>query len=187
MSGPTASRPAVFLDRDGTLIHDAGYLADPAQVRVLPGVADALIAMADAGFVRVVITNQSGIGRGRYTRADFEATQREMERQLRDAGASIDATYHCPHAPDAGCPCRKPGTALYREAIATLDLDPLRSWCVGNKLRDLEPSLELGSRAMLVRTSPDPQDTDGAQQLDAEIVDDLLAGSAVIRRYLSGL
>ena len=187
MVSTDASRPAVFLDRDGTLIHDAGYLADPALVRVLPGVADALIAMASAGFVRVVITNQSGIGRGMYTHADFEATQREMERQLDDAGASIDATYHCPHTPDAGCPCRKPGTALYREAIATLNLDPSRSWCVGDKLRDLEPSLELGCRAMLVQTDPNPQEIDGARRLNAEIVDDLLAGSAVIRRYLSGL
>ncbi len=187
MVSTDASRPAVFLDRDGTLIHDDGYLADPARVRLLPGAADALIALADAGFARVVITNQSGIGRGMYTRTDFEATQREMERQLRNAGASIDATYHCPHTPDAGCPCRKPGSALYREAIATLNLDPSTSWCVGDKLRDIEPSLELACRAMLVQTGPAPLDVDGARRLNAEIVDDLLAGSVVIRRYLSGL
>lgn len=187
MPGQIPSRPAVFLDRDGTLIEDRGYLADPGQVRLLPGTAAALIAMEQAGYVRIIITNQSGIGRGRYSLAAFEATQREVEHQLRAAGASVDATYHCPHAPDAGCPCRKPGTALYREAIAALDLDPARSWCVGDKIRDLEPSLELGCRAMLVRTGPEPHDVVGARQLNAEIVDDLLAGSALLRRYLSGL
>jgi len=187
VTAPLTSRPAVFLDRDGTLIEDPGYLADPLQVRLLPGVAEALVAIEQAGYVRVIITNQSGIGRGKYSLADFHTTQREVERQLEAAGASIDATWYCPHTPDAGCPCRKPGTALFREAIATLDLDGSRSWCIGDNIRDIEPSLELGTRAILLKANPGPDDTAAVERLGAEIVPDLLSGSAVLRRYLSGL
>lgn len=151
MNDGVASRPAVFLDRDGTLIEDPGYLADPAQLRLLPGVADALRSFERAGYLRIVVTNQSGIGRGLYSREAFDATQRELERQLEAAGASIDATYFCPHAPDDGCLCRKPGTALHREAIAAWDIDIGRSWCVGDQPRDVEPAAELGCRGLLVR------------------------------------
>ncbi len=105
-------RPAIFLDRDGTLIEDVGYLADPAAVRLLPGAASALIEFERAGYLRIVITNQSGIGRGRYPSSAFEATQREMERQLGEAGASINASYHCPHAPDAGCSLPQAGDGV---------------------------------------------------------------------------
>ena len=184
MNEPTAPRPAVFLDRDGTLVEDVGYLADASQVRLLPGAAEALIAIERAGFIRVLITNQSGIGRGKYSASAFEATQHELERQLRAAGASIDITYHCPHAPDAGCLCRKPGTALHREAIATLNLDPVRSWCVGDHIRDLQPAAELGGRSMLVMTGQGATHVDAARALHAEIVPDLPAGSAILTRYL---
>lgn len=187
MSAPTAPRPAIFLDRDGTLIEDSGYLADPGQLRLLPGTVEALIAIERAGYMRVVITNQSGIGRGKYLRSAFEATQRELERQLHAGGASIDATYHCPHAPDAGCMCRKPGTALHREAIATLNLDPRYSWCVGDHVRDLEPAAELGGRALLVLTGQGATHAEAARALGAEIAADLLAGSAILTRYLRGL
>lgn len=152
----TCSRPAVFLDRDGTLIEDTGYLSDPAQVRILPGVAGTLQAIAAAGYLRIVVTNQSGIGRGMYARADFEATQREFERQLQAQGASIDAIYLCPHAPDDGCTCRKPGTALFREAAAAHDIDLGRSWCVGDQPRDIAPAEELGCRGLLISTGTDP-------------------------------
>lgn len=182
MTSP-APRPAVFLDRDGTLIDDTGYVSLPEQVRLLPGAADALIALERAGFLRIVITNQSGLGRGRYTRTAFDATQRAVEGQLRDAGATVDDVYHCPHAPDAGCLCRKPGTALHREAIATWAIDLARSWCVGDQVRDLEPARELGCRALLVRTGQGSQHVDAALALGAHVSDDLAAGLAVLSRY----
>jgi len=183
MSG-AAARPAVFLDRDGTLIEDSGYLSDPAAVRLIPGVAEALISLQRAGFLRIVITNQSGIGRGLYPASAFAATQREMERQLSEAGASLDATYHCPHAPDAGCTCRKPGTALHREAIATFNIDASRSWCVGDHIRDLEPAAELGCHSMLVLTGKGAGYVSAAEALRAPIATDLAAGSALLSRYL---
>lgn len=187
MTGSAADRPAVFLDRDGTLVEDTGYLSTPEQVRLIPGTADTLIALERAGVARIVITNQSGIGRGRYLRSAFDATQRELERQLRDAGATIDASYHCPHAPEAGCLCRKPGTALYREAIATWAINPARSWCIGDQLRDLEPAKELGCHAMLVRTGHGGQHVEAARALGADVSDDLASGLAVLSHYICGL
>ena len=184
MIGPPAGRPAVFLDRDGTLIEDTGYLADPSQLRLLPGVAVALIALERAGYLRIVVTNQSGIGRGRHPAAAFDATRRELERQLAEAGATLDATYCCPHAPDAGCLCRKPGTALHREAIARFDVDVARSWCVGDQLRDLQPAVELECRALLVCTGQGSGHVAAASAIDALIADDLAAGSALLSRYL---
>ena len=176
-------RAAVFLDRDGTLIEDSGYIGRAEQVRVLPGAAEALVALERAGFLRIVITNQSGIGRGRYSQAAFLATQVELEAQLRDAGAGLDGVYHCPHAPDAGCLCRKPGTALHREAIATWGIDPSRSWCVGDQLRDLMPAVELGCRALLVRTGRGGEHVDAALALGAQVADDLAAGLGVLSSY----
>jgi histidinol-phosphate phosphatase family protein len=184
VSKSNAGRPAIFLDRDGTLIEDAGYLSDPSQLRLLPGVADALVALERAGYLRIVITNQSGIGRGLFPKAAFDATQRELERQLGTAGASLDATYHCPHAPDAGCPCRKPGTALHREAAATFGVDLARSWCVGDGIRDLKPAAELGCRAMLVRTGQGAGHADAAIAISALVADDLAAGTGILSRYL---
>jgi D-glycero-D-manno-heptose 1,7-bisphosphate phosphatase len=184
MTGATAPRPAVFLDRDGTLIDDCGYLSDPAKVRLLPGAAEALIVLEQAGYLRIVVTNQSGIGRGLYPASAFQATQRELERQLAEAGASIDATYCCPHAPDAGCPCRKPGTALHREAIAVHDVDIARSWCVGDQLRDLEPASELGCQALLVRTGQGAGQVTAAEAMDALVAADLAAGSVLLSRYI---
>jgi D-glycero-D-manno-heptose 1,7-bisphosphate phosphatase len=184
MTGTAAHRPAVFLDRDGTLIEDHGYLSDPAAVHLIPGVADALIVFERAGYLRIVVTNQSGIGRGLYPMSAFEATQRELERQLAEAGASLDATYCCPHAPDAGCLCRKPGTALHREAIAAHDVDIARSWCIGDQLRDLEPAAELGCQALLVRTGQGAGHAAAAEAMDALVATDLAAGSALLSRYI---
>ena len=104
MTTAAVSLPAVFLDRDGTLIDDSGYLSDPAAVLLLPGAAEALIALEQAGDRRIIVTTQSGIGRGMYPVSAFEATQRELERQLAEAGASIDATYCCPARTRRGLP-----------------------------------------------------------------------------------
>ncbi len=170
-----AGRPAVFLDRDGTLIEDPGYLADPAGVRLLPGVPAALRRLEAAGYVRVVITNQSGIGRGRYGEAEFQAVEAEMEHQLATAGAGVDAVYHCPHQAEAGCACRKPGTALHRQAIASLQLDPLRSWCIGDRTGDVLAAKALGARAILVRSGEGRHHEAAAMADGIPVVADLAA------------
>lgn len=149
-----SGRPAAFIDRDGTLITEREYLADPQGVELIPGAADALRRLADAGYAIVVVTNQSGIGRGYYTEADYQAVRRRLEEVLAEHGVRLDGTYHCPHDPDVArpCDCRKPGLGLYRRAASELGLDPATSVYIGDKLSDVLPGLELGGTAVLVRT-----------------------------------
>lgn len=146
------SRPAVFLDRDGTLIEDSGFISDPDAVTLIPGVAEALRRLREQGWFLVVITNQSGIGRGFYTEGDYRAVNARMEQLLAAQDARIDAIYHCPHHPDTGCTCRKPGTALHREAAARWDLDLSHSWCVGDRPGDLLAARPLTAQAAMVLT-----------------------------------
>lgn len=152
------TRPAVFLDRDGTLIEDVGYLRHPDQVRLLPGAAAAVRRLCESGRAVVVVTNQSGIARGLLSEADYAATARRLEELLEEAGAALDAQYHCPHLPDVSgpCECRKPGTLLYRRAADQLGLDLAASWWVGDRARDVEPAAAFGGRALLLgRDVPD--------------------------------
>jgi D-glycero-D-manno-heptose 1,7-bisphosphate phosphatase len=112
------SRPAVFLDRDGTIIEDAGYLRAPEQVRLLPGAAEAIRRLNDRGILALVMTNQSGIARGLLSEEDYHRTERRLNELLAASGAHVDGYYFCPHLPDVSgsCECRKPGTLLYRRA-----------------------------------------------------------------------
>jgi len=145
------SYDAAFLDRDGTIVHDPGFLSDPAGVRLLPGAADAVRLLNREGIPAIVVTNQSGIGRGLYDESAFARVQEEVERRLAEAGARLDGVYHCPHAPgDPGCDCRKPGTALFRRAAAERGLRLDRCLYAGDRVRDVEPGLSLGGRAVLV-------------------------------------
>ncbi len=141
----------VFLDRDGTLIEDPGYLSDPADVVLLPGAADAVRILNEAGIPAILVTNQSGIGRGYYSEADFRAVQAELERQLAAHGARLDDVYFCPHDPDTKtCACRKPGSALFRLAAREHGLRLHRCLFVGDRARDVVPGVELGASAILV-------------------------------------
>jgi D-glycero-D-manno-heptose 1,7-bisphosphate phosphatase len=142
--------PAVFLDRDGTLMEERNYCADPADVAVFPGVPAALQRLAAAGFRLVLITNQSGIGRGFFTEAQFEAVQAELARQL--LPAKLDAVYFCPSTPEANDPRRKPSPSMVLEAVRDLNLDPARSWFVGDKAIDAECGRRAGTGTILVRT-----------------------------------
>lgn len=149
-----SGRRAVFLDRDGTLIHDRHYLRDVAGVELLPGAAAAVRRLNAAGIAAVVVTNQSGIARGLVTEAEYRATERRLDQLLAAEGARLDGHYHCPHLPEltGPCECRKPGPLLYRDAAADLGLDLAASWWVGDRLRDLEASRALGGRGLLVLT-----------------------------------
>lgn len=153
------SRPAVFLDRDGTIIKDFHFIGKPEQVELLPRAAPAIRRLNDAGWPVVVVTNQSGIGRGYFTEADYEKGRDRTEELLRAEGARTDATYMCPHHPDftGPCECRKPGTLLFRRAATELGLDAKRSWYLGDKLRDVQPARELGGVGILVPNEKTPE------------------------------
>jgi formyltetrahydrofolate-dependent phosphoribosylglycinamide formyltransferase len=148
------ARPGVFLDRDGTVIEDAGYLRDPAQVHLLPGAAAAIRRLNLSGLPALLVTNQSGIARGLLSVDDYRATQARLGQVLATEGARIDGDYFCPHLPEitGPCECRKPGTLLYRQAAERLSLDLGRSWWVGDRIRDLLPSRAFGGRGILVQT-----------------------------------
>ena len=144
------SQPAVFLDRDGTLMHEVNYCRDPATVRLVDGAAEALLRLKNAGFVLVIITNQSGIARGLLTEADFEAVQVRLLELLGDG--LIEATCMCPDGPAGESGRRKPSPAMVLEAARDLSLDLARSWFVGDKQIDVQCGLAAGTRAALVRT-----------------------------------
>lgn len=148
---PAGLASAVFLDRDGTIIVDRGYVSDPSAVELLPGAAAAIGRLNEAGVPVIVITNQSGIGRGLYGEADFESVQAELVRRLGANGASIDAVYHCPHDPGAGaCECRKPALGLYRLASRDLGVDLARAVYVGDRPGDVLPAVSTGGQGFLL-------------------------------------
>jgi len=154
MSQRALGRPAVFLDRDGTLIQEREYLADPAGVVLLEGVPEALIRFREAGFALVVVTNQSGIARGLYSLADYHAVAQRLDETLAQLGVLPDATYFCPHHPDftGPCPCRKPDLGMYRQAAEELGLELEASFFVGDRAKDVLPAITLGGQGIMVRT-----------------------------------
>jgi D-glycero-D-manno-heptose 1,7-bisphosphate phosphatase len=147
-----SGRQAVFLDRDGTVIEEAGYLGDPAGVCLLPGAARAIRQLNEHGFIVVVVTNQSGIARGLLTLDEYRATERRLDELLTVEGARLDAHYFCPHLPELSgpCECRKPGSLLYRQAAVRFGLDLSRSWWVGDRIRDVLPAESFSARGILL-------------------------------------
>ena len=166
---------AVFLDRDGTIVEDPGFLHEPEKVTLLPGAAEAIRRLNEAGYRVVIVTNQSGIARGRYTVADYEAVQRRLGELLAAKGARIDGTYFCPHHPllSGPCECRKPGLKLFRDAQAAFDIDFSRSWWVGDRLSDVQPARLLGGEGILVATGEGNLQQGQARALGVMLVADL--------------
>lgn len=159
MSENPASPPAraVFLDRDGTLIHDPGYLGDPDGVQVFPGVADALGALSQAGFLLVVVTNQSGIARGRYTVERYEEVAARLGAVLAASGVDLAATYYCPYHPDGTVEPfarehedRKPNAGMWHRAAADLGIDLARSYSLGDGERDVVAGKRAGTTCVLL-------------------------------------
>ena len=141
-----------FLDRDGTIIRDVRYISDPHAVELLDGAADAIARLNTAGVPVVVITNQSGIGRGYYDVEDYERVHARLLDLLAVAGARVDESYYCPHAPDLvpPCDCRKPRAALFERALADTGAEPRDAWYIGDRLRDITPALVLGGQGILL-------------------------------------
>jgi D-glycero-D-manno-heptose 1,7-bisphosphate phosphatase len=160
MTPDSAKFPAVFVDRDGTLIHDADYCSDPKQVQVFPGVPQALQRLKAKGFKIIVITNQSGIGRGFFTIDQYRAVEGEVSRQLGDR--LIDATYFCPDVPGQPSECRKPAPGMIWQAAREHDVDLARSFFIGDKEIDAECGRNAGVRTIRVQTGFD-RETSGSR------------------------
>lgn len=142
--------PAVFLDRDGTLMRDVDYCGDAKDVHVFPGASAALRKLKQAGYKLIIITNQSAIGRGYFSEAAYREVEREVTRQVGED--LIDATYFCPHSPQDGCECRKPQPGMIWQAARDHNLDVKRSFLIGDKQSDLECGRKAGVKTILVRT-----------------------------------
>jgi len=150
---------AVFLDRDGTVNEEVGYLRDLDDLRLIPGAGAAIKRLNEAGLKVVLVTNQSGVARGYFPEALVHEAHERLERMLRKEGARIDAVYYCPHHPTAGnsnytraCDCRKPGTGLIDSAARDLLIDVNRSYVVGDKWSDVELGQRAGAGSILVQS-----------------------------------
>jgi len=176
----------VFLDRDGTIVEDAGFLHDPGKVKLLSGAAGAIRRLNAGGFLVIVVSNQSGIGRGLYGVEDYTAVQRRLGELLAAAPhpARIDASYFCPHHPQftGPCECRKPGTKLFRDAQQALDIDLTRSWWVGDRLSDVQPARILEGNGILVTTGEGNLHQGQARAIGVMVVADLAAAADEILR-----
>jgi heptosyltransferase-2 len=144
----------VFLDRDGTLNIDSGYLKSPDDLTVLPGVGAALAKLKQAGARLIVVTNQSGVGRGYFTSKDLEAIHSKLRLLLAEDGVTLDGLYFCPHHPDDRCNCRKPARGMVDRALAELHVDLSRAYVVGDSARDVELARQVGAKGLLVMTGP---------------------------------
>jgi histidinol-phosphate phosphatase family protein len=183
----SGGRPAVFLDRDGTLIESVPYLSDPSAVRLLPGAAEALVRLRASGFACVLVTNQSAIGRGLITVGRLGEIHDELNRQLATAGAALDAIYYCPEAPAIDDPTvvehddRKPGPGLLIRAARELGLDLGASYMIGDIISDVLAGINAGCRAsILVRKGPGSVETEREHPSSFVVADDLAAAADLI-------
>jgi D-glycero-D-manno-heptose 1,7-bisphosphate phosphatase len=149
--------PGVFLDRDGTLIRDVGYLSRPDQIEILPRVPDALRLLHEHGFKIVVVTNQSGVARGFFDEHHVEKIHLALKTKLAEHGAVLDGIYYCPHHPTEGagpyhasCECRKPNAGLAKQAARDLNLDFSRSYVVGDKPTDVGLAVRIGAKGIRI-------------------------------------
>lgn len=145
-------RPAVFLDRDGTIAEEVGYLNHVSRFRMFPSAAVAVRRLNDAGFPVIVVTNQSGVGRGYFPESLVHTVNELMTEQLAKSGAKIEAVYYCPHISSQNCSCRKPKTGMLERAAREHTLDLRSSFVIGDRYGDVELARNAGARSILVRT-----------------------------------
>ena len=180
-------RPAVFLDRDGTLLEEAGYLDRLERLVFFSFGIDAVRLFGRAGYAVVIITNQSGVGRGLYPEEFVHRAHQVVDERVRAGGGHIDGYYYCPHHPEAeveryrrDCDCRKPGPGMLRLAAEELELDLARSFTVGDKWTDVQAGVASGGQGILVRTGYGrSSEAEGKRPVEpAAVVDDLIAANA---------
>lgn len=141
---------AVFLDRDGTINKDKGYVYRAEDFEFIEGAIDAIVSLNKNMFKVIVVTNQSGVGRGFFSEEDVKKLHVFINSELRKHNAWVDKFYFCPHSPDEGCDCRKPKIALFKRAIKDFDVDIKNSYIIGDKISDVLPAEQLGCKAFLL-------------------------------------
>jgi heptosyltransferase-2 len=166
--------PVVFLDRDGTLNKDPGYLNQPDAVQLLPGVGTAVARLNAAGYRTIVVSNQSGIGRGLIEPYALEAVHLRLRQLLAQDGAWLDGIYFCTHRPDEGCECRKPASGLVEQARRELGLGEGKSFVVGDKASDVELARNIGATAVFVLSGDHPEEQ-SAQMAGKNLIPDFTA------------
>lgn len=183
-AGQGSNRPAVFVDRDGTINEPpptGGFVTRARDVRLLPGAADALRRLKDAGYLLVVFSNQSGVSRGVMTLADVESVNAHLAGLLTEGGAKPDGIYFCPHRSEDGCECRKPKPGMLLRAADELGIGLARSWGMGDAARDLAAARSAGCRVILVHGSSYPGEREAGEALSPDAsVADLPAAADVI-------
>lgn len=152
MAEPSRLRPAVFLDRDGTICEEVGYLNHVSRFRMFPFAAAALRRLNDSGYAVIVVSNQSGVARGYFPESLVQQVNEVMEQQLSQAGAKVDAVYYCPHAASENCVCRKPKTGMLERAVREHCIDLQRSFVVGDRYGDIQLAHKAHAHGILVRT-----------------------------------
>lgn len=188
------SKQAVFVDRDNTLMDDPGYLADPGEVKLLPGVELAIKSLRQAGFMIVVVTNQSGVARGLLSEETLEKIHAALREQLAEKGATLDAIFYCPYHPDGSVEkyarqsdLRKPAPGMLIKAAEQLDIDLANSWMVGDSSRDIGAGQRAGCRTVRVRSQGSHpvarKDEDGNEEFQADFsARNLVEAARVIKR-----
>ncbi len=171
----------VLLDRDGTINEEVGYVLSPAELRLIPGAADAIRRLRELGLGVLVVTNQSPVGRGWITEDELEAVHRRLRELLQAEGADLDGIEHCPHAPGTGCRCRKPATGMVERASATFGFDPAEAFVVGDHAGDMAMGRAVGARTVFVLTGHGQEERAAAEPFADHVVANLQAAVDVIR------
>jgi len=172
---------AVFLDRDGTIVEDIGYLNSPEQIKFIPGSIEAIKMLNEAGYKVIVITNQAGVARGLVTEDMLQTIDKVMHKNILNGGGHLDALYYCPHHPEHGvypyrqvCECRKPHTGLIKRAMRDQNLDLSKSFMIGDKASDVEAGKRAGTKTVLVLSGRGKESKKDLKEKPDHIANDLL-------------
>jgi D,D-heptose 1,7-bisphosphate phosphatase len=181
------SRKAIFLDKDGTLVEDVPYNIDPDRIVFTPGVREGLQKLHQAGYLLIVVTNQSGVARGYFAETALQEVEQYLKRLLAAMDIPLAGFYYCPHHPDGiipeytiACPCRKPEPGLLFQAAAELDIDLTQSWFIGDILNDVEAGRKAGCRTVLIDNGNETEWQLNPDRLPHHIVADVAEAAQVI-------
>ncbi len=176
---------AVFIDRDGVINKDLhGYVVDPKDFEFLPGSIEALKKLQKIDYKLIIVTNQSGIGKGLYTKDDLIAVHNYMLSLLKREGIKLDAIYYCPHSPEENCNCRKPATGMLERAVKDFNIDPTSSFMIGDKTSDIKAGKDMKCYTFLVLTGHGGKEGTCDTKPD-EIVDNFLEATKKILKYVT--